>query len=142
MSSLNIGLVGYCPPTKFDEDEAKRLIEEALDRIVKDHPGVQEYTLVSGLTDVGVLAIGYRAAKERGWMTVGIACSEAYKHDWFDEIDEHMIVKGSWGVETETFLSECDVLLRIGGGKQSRDEAKLFASRGGIVYAHELAAIE
>jgi hypothetical protein len=141
MNSLNVGLVGYCPPTKYDEAEAARLVEEALDAVVREYPDVEEFTLVAGLTDMGVQALAYRSAKKRGWMTVGIACTKAEKYGWFD-VDEYTIVPGDrWGVESETFLKECDVLVRIGGGEQSHREAKLFAERGGKVYAYELAAL-
>lgn len=141
MSSLKVGLVGYCPPTKFDEAEAERLVEVALDKIIEDYPETQMFTLVSGLTDMGVLALGYRAAKKRNWMTVGIACAKAWQYGWYD-VDEYAIVGEEWGDETKRFLDECHVLVRIGGGAQSHREAKLFADRGGKVYEYELDAIE
>lgn len=140
MNSLKVGLVGYCHPN-FDETEAKRLVAVALDKIIDDYPGVEVFTLVSGLTDIGVLALGYRAAKKRGWMTMGIACAKARSYGRYN-VDESIIVGDEWGDETERFLKECNVLVRIGGGKQSHREAKLFAERGGKVYAYELEATE
>jgi hypothetical protein len=140
MNSLNVGLVGYCLPTKFDETEAARLVEEALDTIVREYPDVEEFTLVAGLTDMGVQALAYRSARKRGWMTAGVACAKASKYGWYD-VDEYAIIGEKWGDESETFLGECDVLVRIGGGEQSHREAKLFAERGGKVYEYELAAL-
>ena len=51
-----------------------------------------------------------------------------------------MIVGNNWGDESQTFLDSCDVIVRVGGGKQSFEEVAEFRRRGGRVYEHELAA--
>ena len=72
MNTLRIGVVGYSGQ-KFDEDEARRLLESALDDAVSEHPGAQRIVVVSGLTDLGIPALAYRIATARGWQTAGVA---------------------------------------------------------------------
>ena len=139
MSSLRIGVVGYSPPTQFDENKARRALNRIFDRIAGNADG-KDIAVVSGLTDVGVPSIAYHTAKERGWRTVGVACSKASEHKCFP-VDEQIIVGDDWGDESETFLGKCDILIRVGGGKQSHTEATAFKAQGGTVYEFNLAAI-
>lgn len=140
MSILKIGVVGYCPPTKFNEADAKDLLARAFDAVLADHPEATEIWVVSGLTDVGVLALAYRAAVARGWKTAGIACAKAESYDCFP-VDTYKIVGHNWGDESKAFLAEIDVLVRIGGGKQSHTEATTFKDAGGKTYEYELDVI-
>ena len=52
-----------------------------------------------------------------------------------------MIVGNEWGDESATFLGECDVIVRVGGGKQSLDEVAAYIANGGIAYQYDLAAL-
>lgn len=146
MSTLKVGLVGYCPPTKFDSVRAKELVEQALDRVQRDHPAVNQFVLVSGLANVGIPAIGYAIAQGRpNWETMGIACEEVNGFEWFPvSIEPPIIVGRDWGDESQRFLQECDggVLVRVGGGTQSHEEAGQFARNGGTVYAYELPVLD
>lgn len=137
MSTLKIGVVGYCPPTKFNEADAKALLTQAFDAVVADNPKATDIWVVSGLTDVGVLALAYRAAVARDWKTSGIACAKAKNYDCFP-VDTYEIVGRNWGDESNAFLKGIDVLVRIGGGTQSHTEAATFKNAGGEVYAYEL----
>lgn len=139
MASLRIGVVGYSPPTQFDESEARRALNRIFDRIVGDAKS-KDIEVVSGLTDIGVPGIAYQIAKERNWPTVGVACSKAFGYKCFP-VDKQIIVGDDWGDESETFLGECDAIIRIGGGKQSHAEAATFKSRGGMVYEFNLDAL-
>jgi hypothetical protein len=85
-------------------------------------------------------ALAYRIAAQRGWRTSGIACSKATDYDCFP-VNEKKIVGANWGDESETFLRECDVIVRVGGGKQSLAEVAQFKSRGGTAYEFNLAAL-
>ena len=58
MTELKLGVVGYCPPTKFDEVKALDYLRDAYDKASSDFPD-HEITIVSGLTNVGVLKLAY-----------------------------------------------------------------------------------
>ncbi len=133
---LNIGVVGYCPPTQFDAVEARRMIEDAYSQIETLFPEKSK-TVVSGLTNVGVLAIAYAAAVERGWKTVGIACKRAEEHELFP-VDEKKIVGENWGDESEAFLASIDVIVRIGTGPQSMREAQRCRDDGKLALEYDL----
>ncbi len=133
---LRIGVVGYCPPSRFDGDEALRMLREAYDILDEEYP-LAEKTVVSGLTDVGVLALAYREASDRGWRTVGIAPSKSAEYDCFP-VDKAVIIGDEWGDESPTFLDAIDVLVRVGGGAQSLREAAEMRARGKRVIEYDL----
>ena len=132
-----IGVVGYCPPTRFDEVEARRMIVEAFDKIKiqlhKDEP----VAVVSGLTNVGVLKIAYEEAAARNWFTVGVACKRALEHPLF-AVNSQLIVGEQWGEESDTFVGLLDCIIRIGTGKQSIREAGLVKGRGNPAFEYDL----
>ncbi|HEX6462721.1 MAG TPA: hypothetical protein VFZ58_05665 [Candidatus Saccharimonadales bacterium] len=101
VSMLKIGVVGYCPPTVFDEDEARQLLHEALNEVIAGYPHVTEVWIVSGLTDVGIPALAYREARARGWWTMGVACAKAHDYRCF-QTEKNKIVGQNWGDESET----------------------------------------
>jgi hypothetical protein len=138
---INVGVVGYSGG-KFNEDIAKALLAIALDVVEENHED-KEYALVSGLTDLGIPALAYRAASKRGWKTVGIACAEADEYDCYD-VDEKIIEGENWGDESETFLNKLDVFVRIGGGKQSMEETEAAKAKKSIkaVYEYDLPEIK
>ena len=70
---------------------------------------------------------------------MGIACEKAKEYDLFP-VDKKIIVGKEWGDESETLLNNIDVLVRIGGGKQSLREVKQFQETGKPVIEHELEA--
>jgi hypothetical protein len=85
------------------------------------------------------MVITPRQAKERGWKTVGIACSKAEKYQCFP-IDEKIIVGNNWVEESETSLKSIDVLVRVGGGEQAFRETQLAKQRGLEVIEYEIQA--
>ena len=136
---LKIGLVGYSDK-KFDVDFAKSLVNigllTAVNENLKDNMP-QDIFIVSGLTNIGIPALGYAFAKSIGWKTVGIACSKASEFECFP-VDQTIIVGSEWGDESETFLNFIDALVRVGGGKQSLKEEETARQMGIPVYAYEL----
>ena len=136
IEELKIGVAGYCPPSRFDEDEALRMLREAYDTLEEDYPG-RDKAMVSGLTDAGVLALAYREASERGWRTVGIAPSKSAGYGCFP-VDEAIIVGEEWGDESTAFIDSIDVLVRVGGGAQSLSEAAEMRARGKRVIEYDL----
>jgi hypothetical protein len=85
-------------------------------------------------------AIAYEEATRRGWKTVGVACSQALDYDCFP-VHEAVIVGRSWGDESEVFLERIDLVIRIGGGNQSRQEVDLAKLQGKRVIEFELPAL-
>ncbi|KYK27107.1 hypothetical protein AYK26_00205 [Euryarchaeota archaeon SM23-78] len=140
---LRLGVVGYCPPAKFDVKKAEALVNQGYNRVVADFPDT-ENTVVSGLTNVGVLKIAYEQAKRRGWRTAGVACEKVYEFqdNWFPVDEKPVIIGENWGDESQTFLETIDVLLRVGGGIQSIREAIQTRAMGKPVYEYELEKIE
>ena len=133
---FNVGIVGYCPPTKFDANEARRMINEAYDQVLV-MCGSIPIAAVSGLTNVGVLAIAYEEATKRGWKTIGVACKRAMEHPIFP-VDEQLVVGDSWGDESPTFVNMLDAIIRIGYGKQSISETDQVKVRGFRAFEYDL----
>jgi len=137
MGELKIGVVGYSGQP-FDHDQGRQLLDKAYDQLEARYPD-RAKAVVSGLTDVGIPALAYRAAVERGWRTVGIACAKAFKYERFP-VDEEHIVGQAWGDESPTFLNSIDVLVRVGGGKQALQETADMKASGRPVMEYELAS--
>lgn len=137
MDALRIGVVGYSRPC-FDATEASRLVSAALDATEAVRPGAPR-VLVGGLTDMGVPAIAYREASRRGWRTAGYACSRAGAMRCFP-VDERVIIGSAWGDESAAFVAAIDLLIRVGGGEQSRREVAMARARGVEVTEYELAS--
>ncbi len=136
MPRVNVGVVGYCPPTKFDEIEARRMIRDAYEKIKKEFKG-HEIVIVSGLTNVGVIKIAYEETIPQGWRTVGIACERALEHEIYP-VDDHILVGKNWGDESPTFVAAIQAIIRIGTGKQSIMETELVKSRGLPAFEYDL----
>ncbi len=136
---LRIGVVGYCPPSRFDEGKALGYLREAFDHIQSKYPKRQKI-VVSGLTNVGVLKLAYEEAKRRGWKTAGVACKKAYefKDNWFPVDESPLIVGDEWGEESHTFLGTIDMIVRVGGGKQSHRECTETKGMDKDVYEFDL----
>lgn len=115
---MRVGVVGYSAQ-KFDVEKAKRIIKSIFDELQKQYGN--DITIVSGLTAMGIPLLAYEEARRRGWKTIGIACRKAYDYERFP-VDEEIIVGENWGDESETFLQSIDILVRIGGGRQSESE--------------------
>lgn len=131
---VRVGVVGYSA-RKFDKKKGLGFLREAFDEIERKYG--KNIMIVSGLTDLGVPALAYREAVKRGWKTSGIACAKAEKYDTFD-VDEKIIVGKEWGDESQTFIDSIDLMIRIGGGKQSHKETKIAASQGLPTREYEL----
>jgi len=129
---MNVGFIGFSS-AKFDESRAKRIIKQVFDKIAKYNPKI-----VSGLTNVGIPGLVYAEADKRGLYTIGIACEKANEYECFD-VEERVIVGKEWGDESQAFLDEINVLIKIGGGKQSKQEFKEFS---GPKFSFDLKEIE
>ncbi len=135
MKEIKIGVVGYSNQ-KFDKVKAIDIITEAYNTIDNQFAGNSK-TVISGLTDLGIPALAYREAVSINWRTEGVACSKAEDYDCFP-VDKKMIVGKEWGEESKTFLKSLDILVRIGGGKQSIREADEFKKKRRPVFEYDL----
>ena len=137
---IRIGVVGYSSQ-KFDESKARSYLSEAFDKVESDYRGTisPTFIVISGPTDIGIPALAYREAIKRKWMTVGIACEKAKEYDCFD-VNYSLIEGKNWGDESPFFLKAIDVMVKIGGGKQSQSEAKQAKDRGLKVIEYDLEA--
>lgn len=91
MNDLRIGVVGYSSQ-KFDEDEAKLILESVFDVIEYKFPK-QNKVIISGLTNLGIPKLAYEEARKRKWLTVGIACEQAKDYELFP-VDKQYIWQG------------------------------------------------
>ena len=128
--ALRIGVVGYSG-RKFDESIARaglnRIFTEEMETREADPARIE---VVSGLTNIGIPKIAYELATEMGMKTVGISASRALTSDVGTyPVDKQIIVGQNYGDESEEFISYIDVLVRIGGGRQSLDEVAMFRER-------------
>lgn len=134
MSELRIGVVGYST-TDFDETRAANLINKAFDRVTNEHSG--DPCVVSGLSDKGIPKLAYNEADNRSWKTAGVACNKIENYEEYP-VDERTIVGSEWGDESEEFLSQIDVLIRVGGGTQAITEAKKASNKNIELYEYNL----
>jgi hypothetical protein len=131
---IKVGVIGYSAQ-KFDVAEATLLLESALKPIQQKYGKAVE--LISGLTDLGIPAVAYRLANSYGWYTAGVACSKAAMYECYPVVRKQ-IIGTEWGDESVAFISQLDILVRIGGGKQSIAEAQAFGQTGKLLIQHEL----
>lgn len=136
MEEARVGVVGYCPPTQFDEHQAKRLIVEAFDEVACRFAH-HSITIVSGHADLGIPALAYAEAVRRGWRTAGVVCRRrANKYPLFPVDDSRIIEDESQ--ESATFLRGLAMLLRFGGGRQSHEEVAAAQQTGTPTLEYEL----
>ena len=138
MKDFKVGVIGFSAQ-KFDEEVASNIISVMFDSIEKSHPEFteQDFVCVSGLTDLGIPSLAYLEADQRHWTTIGIACEKAQEYDCYD-VDEAIIVGDDWGDESQEFIKSIDILLRIGGGKQSKKEEQMARDKGIPVLVFDL----
>jgi len=163
MKQARIGVVGYCPPTKYDEREALKQLEEAFDRIDVDFSN-RGIVVVSGVTNVGVLAQAYHLATERGYETGGVACEKAADFELFPTTEKPILVGKNWSTESPVFINGIDAIrdvdpekireylnhphygldamIRIGVGPQSIREATMIREMGKPTYEFDLPKLE
>ncbi len=163
MKQARIGVVGYCPPTKYNQALALQNLEEAFDRVKSDFPD-SEIVIVSGATNVGVLAQAYALATQRGFKTGGVACEKAANFELYSMTEQPVIVGANWGAESPVFVNGIeaiakvapekveqyrnhphhglDAMVRIGVGPQSIRETTLIKEMGKPTYEYDLPKLE
>lgn len=131
---LRIGVVGYS--TKyFNKKDTRAKLEKMIKNITRKNK--LPVSIVSGLTNIGISAIAYQIALEYGYKTVGYACKKALDMELFD-VDKKNIIGNNWGDESEEFLNNIDILVKAGGGEQSKDEVQKAKKLGIEVHECEI----
>ncbi len=118
---FRIGVVGYIK--NIDDTVVEELLRNAFGIIETSIPG-RKIEIVAGLTDLGTNKVAYRVAENLGYGTGGVACELAHEHPLYP-CDWREFVPGQWGDESKTFVSMIHSLVRVGGGKQARTEARM-----------------
>jgi len=136
---LNIGVVGYSG-ARFDESIAKALLILAFDIVESDNKS-DEYSIVSGCSDMGIPGLAYEEADKRGWETVCFSAEEVKQYDCYDT-DKEIIVGKEFGDESDDFIKYIDCLVRVGGGAQSIKETKMAKDANKSVYEYDLPEIK
>ncbi|MNJ90158.1 hypothetical protein D3C87_77520 [compost metagenome] len=131
---MNIGFIGYSYDN-FDKGKAKKIIDE----IFSDLKNTD--IIISGATDKGIPGLVYHKAKSLNMKTVGITAEEAKEYTLFP-VDELIFEGKHFGDESEKFISSLNVLYRIGGGDQSRQEVKMAKDMNLEVYEYKLTRLK
>lgn len=134
---LKVGVNGFHARAQ-DKVVIWNLISRGFDRIMSE-TGATELHVISSLSDSGVPQAAYHIARQRGWNCGGIAPKAVMRQRIFPmnvDGDIMKIVGNRWGDESEAFINECDVLLRVGNSRQSMDEAELAEKQGKKVFVN------
>jgi orotate phosphoribosyltransferase-like protein len=125
VEKIKIGVVGFSR-NQFDKTAATQKLKTIISRLIGEK-GAQSFELVSGYTASGVPKIAYLIADELGIETVGFSANQALKvKNGVYPVKKVILIGERFGDESQKFIEYIDILIRIGGGKQSRDEVALF----------------
>ena len=127
--SIKIGVIGFSDETKYKSSAGKKAVKDSFDNLQLLFPK-KNIVIVSGLSNVGIPKLAYEEAVSRKWKTVGIAPKEVENYELF-AVDEKIIVGDKFGDESKKFIDYIDILVKIGGGKQSEKECDM-ATEGNI----------
>lgn len=138
LKPFRVGVVGYSGDYgtgmwSFDPEIARALLRTELWKLSEEHRG-HIVEVVSGLTDIGIPKLAYEVANSLGMLTTGFAPASALDYPHF-HVDKVIYVGTGWGDESEAFRTYCDMLIKIGGGRQSEAE---FAAFSGPKIEHPL----
>ncbi|MFN0200381.1 MAG: hypothetical protein ACKVTZ_02615 [Bacteroidia bacterium] len=124
-NKLKIGVVGFSR-NAFDKATAIQKLVQIFAKLLIDKE-IDEIEIVSGYTASGVPLIAYQLADKLGVETVGFSAKQALKvRSGVHPVKKVILVGDKFGEESEAFVAYLDILVRIGGGKQSRHEVELF----------------
>jgi len=119
-----IGVAGYSSG-EFNTQFVRNELNELYSVIERFYANGKDIAIVSGLTNVGVPALAYEVAVDKGMTTVGIACARASEYEVFP-VNIRIIEGSEWGDESEKFISYIDALICFGNGEQSLAELAMF----------------
>lgn len=124
-SVAKYGIVGFSR-NQFDKKGARTILYREFEKLKEKHTN-EIVEIVSGYTNSGVPKIAYELADQFGFVTVGFSAKQALRvRSGVYPVQKKTIIGNRFGDESEAFVSYIDVLIRVGGGKQSRHEVELF----------------
>lgn len=122
---MKIGVVGFSR-SQFDKKMAILKLRNILEKLTIGKPPAS-IEIISGYTNMGVPRIAYRLADDMGFKTVGFSAKQALRVRAGVYPVKEVILEGErFGEESQKFIEYIDILVRIGGGPQSRKEVELF----------------
>jgi orotate phosphoribosyltransferase-like protein len=125
IQKIKIGVVGFSR-NHFDKKDATQKLKAIIALLIHDKDA-QSFELVSGYTASGIPKIAYEIADELGIETVGFSANQALKvKNGVYPVKKVILIGERFGDESQKFVEYIDILIRIGGGKQSREEVELF----------------
>lgn len=125
---LKIGIVGFSR-NAFDKKAAQLKLQHILEQLTAEQ-AAQNFEIVNGYTASGVPQIAYHLADTMGIPTVGFSAKQALRvKSGLHPVQKVMLVGERFGDESNAFIDYIDVLIRIGGGPQSRHEVELFKKK-------------
>ena len=125
---MKIGIVGFSS-SHFDQKTARVLLEKKLKEIISD-TDIKTIEIVSGYTNIGIPKIAYELSDNMGLKTIGFSAKKALTASCgLYSVDKAIIYGKDFGDESQAFVNYIDILIRIGGGKQSRKEVELFKEK-------------
>ena len=128
MNTVKIGVVGFSR-NQFDKKAAILQLRNHLEYFIEKYPD-HEISVVSGYTNMGVPRLAYQIADDLGLHTVGFSAKQALRvRSGVYPVKEEIIIGERFGDESKEFIEYIDMLLRVGGGPQSRKEVEMFKAR-------------
>lgn len=125
---LKIGVVGFSR-NAFDKKATQSKLQHILEQLTIGEEA-QNFELVSGYTASGVPLIAYHLADAMGIPTVGFSAKQALRvKSGVHPVKKVILIGERFGEESTAFIDYIDVLIRIGGGPQSRQEVELFKKK-------------
>ena len=122
---MKIGVGGFSR-SQFDKKMAILKLRNVLEKLTIGKPPAS-IEIISGYTNMGVPRIAYRLADDMGFKTVGFSAKQALRVRAGVYPVKEVILEGErFGEESQKFIEYIDILVRIGGGPQSRKEVELF----------------
>lgn len=126
---MKIGVVGFSQDN-IDESLARNILSQSFQQLIARYPHHEPIEIVSGLTNIGIPKIAYQIADELHFIKVGISAERAlHVKCGIYPVDQQIIEGKEFGDESMTFIDYIDCLIRVGGGKQSHREVKLFIEK-------------
>lgn len=124
--ALKIGVVGFSR-NQFDQNRARDILNEEFRLLKEKLEGGRVVEIVSGYTNMGVPKLAYQLAENYEFTKVGFSAQQAFRvNAGLYHVDKEVVVGEQFGDESAAFVAYIDGLIRVGGGRQSRHEVKLF----------------
>lgn len=140
---IRIGLTTFSGK-KMKEAEARQLMGAVFEGLQKRGIPLEDVAFISGLTDLGGVAQGYKAAAYFPQIELqGIASGRAVLFP-VAQVDRAVLIGAAWEGESPLFLDVSTILFVLGGGDIAVREARHFIERSphATVIIHDFHSLE